>query len=395
MSIFLLRSFYFILGIISLVDLTPALAENYNIGEINELLKKEKIELDKLKIEIKKQTSALTKMDKSEHSSLKKQRILDDQLKIKERELKIYDWNLKINRNKIKSLTTNIGQNKKHLYLQQKSMARRLRTIYKEGNMFPVKLLFSSDDFIDLLRRMKYLESVSAYDSAMFNKYNEQLNQFNSRKEALLHAKGKLLLFKDAAEIKKREVSAEKLKKTQFLARLGKEKLLNKRLKDELVQSSKKLNQLIARLEEKIIHGEGLDINDKKGRLLPPVKGQFLNKFGRKREKQYNTYIVYNGVNIRSQKGTPVRAISDGKVLYTGTIEGYGNIIIIGHGNDYHSLYGHLDEIITQVGKAVRPGQIIGRSGDTGSTLGESLYFEIRHKGRPVEPTAWLSQSKR
>ena len=125
------------------------------------------------------------------------------------------------------------------------------------------------------------------------------------------------------------------------------------------------------------------------------MKGQFLNKFGRKREKQYNTYIVYNGVNIRSQKGTPVRAISDGKVLYTGTIEGYGNIIIIGHGNDYHSLYGHLDEIITQVGKAVRPGQIIGRSGDTGSTLGESLYFEIRHKGRPVEPTAWLSQSKR
>ena len=101
----------------------------------------------------------------------------------------------------------------------------------------------SSDDFIDLLRRMKYLESVSAYDSAMFNKYNEQLNQFNSRKEALLHAKGKLLLFKDAAEIKKREVSAKKLKKTQFLARLGKEKLLNKRLKDELVQSSKKLNR--------------------------------------------------------------------------------------------------------------------------------------------------------
>ena len=121
MSIFLLRSFYFILGIISLTDLTPALAENYNIGEINELLKKEKSELDKLKVEIKKQTSALTKMDKNEHSGLKKQRILDDQLKIKERELKIYDWNLKINRNKIKSLTTNIGQNKKHFGLDSRA----------------------------------------------------------------------------------------------------------------------------------------------------------------------------------------------------------------------------------------------------------------------------------
>ena len=80
----------------------------------------------------------------------------------------------------------------------------------------------------------------------------------------------------------------------------------------------------------------------------------------------------------------------NGKVLYTGKLDGYGNIVIIGHGKDYHSLYGHLDDIITMVGKSVLPGQIIGRSGDTGSIIGESLYFEMRHKGLPVEPTAWL-----
>jgi septal ring factor EnvC (AmiA/AmiB activator) len=100
-------------------------------------------------------------------------------------------------------------------------------------------------------------------------------------------------------------------------------------------------------------------------------------------------------VNIRSAKGTPVRSVFAGKVLYTGTLEGYGNIIIIGHGKEFHSLYGHLDEVNTLVGKTVRPGQIIGRSGDTGSILGESLYFEIRHKGKPIEPTAWLSRSKK
>ena len=88
------------------------------------------------------------------------------------------------------------------------------------------------------------------------------------------------------------------------------------------------------------------------------------------------------------------KAVFDGKILYTGTLEGYGNIIIIGHGKGYHSLYGHLDEIITQVGKNIRIGQIIGRSGDTGSIIGESLYFEMRHHGKPIEPTAWLSQSK-
>ena len=74
-------------------------------------------------------------------------------------------------------------------------------------------------------------------------------------------------------------------------------------------------------------------------------------------------------------------------------MDGYGNIVIIGHGKEYHSLYGHLDEIISSPGKTVRPGQIIGRSGDSGSVIGESLYFEMRYKGKPIEPTVWLSQS--
>ena len=96
---------------------------------------------------------------------------------------------------------------------------------------------------------------------------------------------------------------------------------------------------------------------------------------------------------MRVEKGAPVRSVFNGKVLYTGTLDGYGNIIIIGHGMNYHSLYGHLDEIISSTGKTVRSGQIIGRSGDSGSDKGEALYFEMRYKGKPIEPTVWLSQS--
>ena len=167
-----------------------------------------------------------------------------------------------------------------------------------------------------------------------------------------------------------------------FLCRFLKK--INKLLREELVHSSKKLNQLISRLENKIAHGEGLDISDKKGNLLPPVKGKLLNNFGRERDKTYNTYIVHNGVSIRVRKGAPVRSVFNGKVLYTGTLDGYGNIIIIGHGMYYHSLYGHLDEIISSAGKTVRSGQIIGRSGDSGSVKGEALYFEMRYKGKPI-----------
>jgi len=386
-SIFCVISFIFIF------DVRPALVESVDIDEINTLLRKENIELSNLKKEIKNQTKILNKMGKQEYSILKKHRILDGQLKIKQRELKIYNWNLKINRKNISDLTKKITHREKQIYLHQKNLGRRLRTIYKEGDLFPVKVLFSSENFTDLLRRAKYLDSILAHDKFIFSNYEKELENFYNEKEASFQAKGRLLSYKNAATTKKKEIVREKDKKKQFLVKLSKEKVINKILRDELVKSSKKLNQLISRLENKIIHGEGLDIIDKKGRLLPPVKGKLLNKFGRVRDKKYNTYIVRNGVSILVRKGSPVRSVFNGKVLYTGTLEGYGNIIIIGHGKSYHSLYGHLDEFITSPGKTVRPGQIIGRSGDSGSVIGESLYFEMRYKGKPIEPTAWLTLS--
>jgi len=362
----------------------------FDVTEINKLLKQENQELDKLNAKIKKQTKSLKKIGLRESLILKKQGVLDDQLKAKSRELKIYNWNLNINENKIKNLNISIEQNKNQVNLQEVAVANRLRMIYKEGNMFPVKLLFSAHDFTDILRRMKYLEKITAYDTVMFRNYDKQIKLLNSEKKDLLSANNKILSFEKKVKAKKAEINKERDNKDQFLARLIKEKQSNRLLKNELVKSSNKLNQLIQRLEGKITEGEGLDIVDKRGRLLPPVKGRFLNSFGRVKDNNYNTYIVYNGVNIASRKGTPVRNVFNGKVLYTGKLDGYGNIVIIGHGKEYHSLYGHLDDIITKVGKSVLPNQIIGRSGDTGSIIGESLYFEIRYKGLPIEPTAWL-----
>jgi len=387
--------FLFLLVLNFTVFLEDSYAKNGNANDIISLLEKEKLELKKLKREISKQTGILNKMGKKEYSNLKKQRILDGQLKIRSRELKIYDWNLKINKNKINDLTTNLNRSKKKISVQQQIMRRRIRMIYKEGKLFPVKILFSSESFVDLLKRAKYIDKVMTYDKLVFSNYKNELNTLTRKKDALINAKGDLLLFKKKAITKKKEILAEQNKKKQFLAKLYKEKKLNKRLKDELIKSSKQLNKLISRLETKMIHGEGIDIVDKKGSLFPPVKGNFLNKFGRNRDRKFNAYIVSNGINIKTQKGTAVRSVFKGKVLYTGTLEGYGNIIIVGHGMNYHSLYGHLDEIITTSGKSVRSGQIIGRSGDTGSTIGESLYFEMRHNGKPIEPTAWLSKLKK
>ena len=123
-----------------------------------------------------------------------------------------------------------------------------------------------------------------------------------------------------------------------------------------------------------------------------PLYGKILNKFGKKRVKEYDSYIVYNGINVEAKKGSHVRTVFDGTVLYTGELEGYGNLVIIGHGKEFHSLYGHLDAIKVTTSKVVKTGDIIGLSGDTGSLQGETLYFELRKNGKPIKPNPWFAK---
>lgn len=363
--------------------------------DIQSQIEQEKTELEKLKAKLKKREKAIKKAGVKESSLLMTLQKIGNQLKLKERELKIYQWNKKINQNKIYRLEKKIALADNHLAGQKKILGKRLRAIYKEGSMFPIKVLFSSENFNDLIQRVKYMELVTEYDSRIFGKYNARLNQLEEEKSALLNARAKLDQLEKNTKKNKQEINNRKKEKSTFLKKLKKEKSLSIKVKNELLMASKNLNGLILNLEEKLVLGQGLDIIDRKGRLILPVTGKVLNKFGKKRDKHYDTFIVYNGIDIKVRKGTPVRSIFAGKVLYANELKGYGNLIILGHGNDYHSLYGHLDEIITKVGRKVRSGQIIGRSGDTGSLVGETLYFELRHKGNPIEPTRWFHTAQR
>lgn len=365
------------------------------IKGIQTQIAQEKTELDKLKAKLDKHNKAILKAGAKESSVLMKLQKIGNGLKMRERELKIHQYNKTINQRKISESTKSIALAENQLVQQKQMLAKRLRAIFKEGNMFPVKVLFSAEDFNDLIQRIKYMELVTAYDSSLFEKYDERLKQLEEGKRALLDARTKLTKLEQNTLEKKNAIKKEKSEKSAFLNKLKKEKDLGIKLKNELLEASSNLNNLIFKLEVKLGKGQGLNFADKKGWLALPVNGKFINKFGKKRDKQYDSYIVYNGVDIKVAKGTPVRSIFSGKVLYANELEGYGNLVIIGHGKDYHSLYGHLDEIITKVGRTVQPSQIIGRSGDTGSLVGETLYFELRHKGKPIEPTRWFILAKK
>lgn len=377
------------------IQASTAVAVDKTDEHLQSLLKQEKSKLDQLKEKIERQEQKVSKVGEEEISFLKNLSQIEDRLKLKEKEMEVYKWDIQVNRNKVFTLTSDIKELEKLREKQKSILAKRLRMSYKEGSLFPIKVLFSADNVNDLLQRIKYLETVTAYDSSIFERYQEKLRALELERENLLQTQARLMELEQEAVNKKEEIRLERGGKASLLAKLKNEKKIALQARQELINATSSLNNLIMGLEKRLSSGEGLNFEEAKGVLPLPVQGAILNRIGKRKDSSYESYIVYNGINIKTPKGTPVRVIHEGKVLFSGPLEGYGNLIIVGHGEQFHSLYGHLDEIITAVGKKVRSGQIIAKSGDTGSLVGESLYFELRRMGKPIDPSGWFQMAKK
>ena len=363
--------------------------------QIDALLQDEQKELRLLKKKIAKQNKLISSAGKKEGQLLSKLRKVDNQIKLKERELKIYQWNFLINKKKLAKLEKNLKTNKQKVKAQKLLLGKRFRQIYKEGPVFPLKIAFSSENTSQFLQHLKYMELIAQHDANLMADYKSQLEDRITEKKSLLSVRAKLVRLEKDALGKRGEFKKARQDKKRFLKKIKKKKKFGIQTRKELQNASKNLNSLITKLLSKLVSGEGLDILDKKGRLALPVKGKILNRFGRQKDKQYGSFIVHNGINIKTKTGTPVRSIFNGKVLYTGELDGYGNLVIIGHGKNFHSLYGHLDRIDAKTNQVVQVGDIIGLSGDTGSLVGETLYLEMREKGKPIEPVRWFKTAKR
>jgi len=374
---------------------TPVYSKDPSEKEIEKLIKDEKSELESLKKKINSQAKEISTMGKKESKILKTLETLDDKKKVRERELEIYRWNIKINKSQLSRLAKKIEITERQLERQKTMLGKRLRALHKEGKMFPIKVFFSAEDYSDLVQKMKYMELLMSHDSRIFDNYQRRWEQSKEEERKLSEAKEKLIQFKSAALQKKMEIEKEKGNKSEFLKTIKNKKIYFIQTRKEMLKASENLNDLIAKLEQKKIAGEELSFVDKKGRLYFPVKGKVLNRFGKVRDKRFQSYIINNGLNLKVKKGTEVHPIFQGSVLFAGSLEGYGNLIILGHGGKYHSLYGHLDKILVQTGDYVYEDRTIGLSGDSGSLVGETLYLELRHAGKPIDPIPWLQSAKR
>jgi septal ring factor EnvC (AmiA/AmiB activator) len=125
-----------------------------------------------------------------------------------------------------------------------------------------------------------------------------------------------------------------------------------------------------------------------KGRLSLPVRGELKNRFGGPRE---GSGVLWKGLFIASQTGQEVKAIAPGRVVFADWLRGFGNLLIIDHGDGYMSLYGNNESLFKQVGDPARSGEAVAAVGNSGGNMDSGLYFEIRHQGVAFDPLGWVS----
>jgi len=126
-----------------------------------------------------------------------------------------------------------------------------------------------------------------------------------------------------------------------------------------------------------------------RGKLKLPARGELAGRFGTPRE---NGSLTWKGIFIKAESGQSVRAVADGQVVFADWLRGFGNLLILDHGNGYMSLYGNNESLLKSVGENTRAGENIASVGSTGGALESGVYFELRHEGKPFDPMKWIGR---
>ncbi len=382
-SLFLVSFFLLFSFLIS--HFSPIHAANPK-GELKKIQKRLLREKKRVEQTIEKEKSILTEMER-----------INKLLGKKQDELKLYDDRLTRTRSKNKKLGNEIGALKDEINKRKKILKGRLVSIYKQqyGNM--ASILVSAKDYQELIKRSRLISYIAHHDSRLMDKFNREVMTLNDKKQHMDTLQKELQYSKKKVLNKTKEIKSERKKKNELLASVKSKRSSYEAMVKELEESSKKLRNLIKKLEEEKAASRyaGKGFGQLKGRLPWPVTGKVLVPFGRQKNPSFDIATFKKGIEIEADLGTAVLAVDGGRVVFADWFKGYGLLVIIDHGQGFHSLYANLSEIFHKSGDIIKRRQSVGKAGESGLLNVPAVYFEIRYKGKPVDPLKWLRIMKK
>lgn len=253
-------------------------------------------------------------------------------------------------------------------------------------------LLASAPSLADLVMRKALLDRVLAHDGGTLRDTREALRERERATEGRRAEAERLAALAERAREGRAEAASRREARRALLASVRSAREIHERAAAEADGQARKLAEFIAALPPpragQVAYAGFAQL---RGRLPRPAAGPVLAGFGKVVNPRFRTVTVQNGVEIGAPRGDPVRAVAPGRVVHAGWFKGYGNLIIVDHGDGYHTLVAHLESMSAAGGEDVTAGALLGTVGDSGSLRGPCLYFELRERGRPVDPRPWLA----
>jgi septal ring factor EnvC (AmiA/AmiB activator) len=368
-------------------------------------------ELKGVKQEIKAKKQLLTKTRKVEAVVSTELQEINRNLVQKEADLGRLDRDLKGVESSLDRTGREIVRVTDEANRKKQEIEHRLASLYKAGELGAVRMFFSAESFPQMAENIRYMRSILDNDKKIFAEYDQKIVELRKLKADLERDAAAKSRIKAGIAVKKLEIEEEKSKKAAYLIKVRQDRASYEKSLKELQANAARLQAMMERLEalsrRKLSSrhekpgsklkplAELPPVPDRgfasqKGRMSLPVRGEIVETYGKHKHPDFNSYTFSKGLSISAAAGNDIKSIYEGSVIFADYFKGYGNMVIIDHGGGYFSLYAHASKILKKVGADVARNETVATVGDSDSSRGSLLYFEIRHQGKPVDPAEWV-----
>lgn len=283
--------------------------------------------------------------------------------------------------------TTQLEQEKN---AQQDIVERAVRASYKSGRESYLKLLLNQEDPSESARMLRYYSDFNTERLSRIQAFRATLAELESTAVTIAAASQEMLNRQGDLETQFATLSERQTTRQALLQSLDDDITARSGELEQLTADRGRLEELITEINDAIANipppEQLTPFSEEQGRLPWPVVGSVLHNFG---ESYSDDNLHRQGVVLAAEVGSPVRAIHQGRVVFSDWLRGSGMLVVVDHGDGYLSLYAHNETLVKNTGDWVNRGEALATAGTNGGTAQPGIYFEIRRHGEALDPAAW------
>lgn len=349
----------------------------------------EEVKLRQVTKQLKESKTKLIETKKKEQEALTQ--LVFTKTKLHQAEENLHRANKKIlvNQQQIGKLSSDLKITYENLQVKSAKLKNRLVEVYKSSSVNYLELLLSSGNMSDFINKFYFFSKIIEKDSTLIFGISHDYNKIQTQKESLVKTTGQIKELAAEIEDKKNEI-ADRAKEVKTIYSSLKERRQDyEKQVSELERSSQQLEKaIVAKMAER--KRQHITVSGSTGSLDWPLRGRITSTFGYRRHPIWGGSHKHTGLDVAAPYGEVIRAADGGEVIFAGWWDGYGKAIVIDHGKNISTVYGHMSRLYMQPGNQVKKGQIIGLVGSTGYSTGPHLHFEVRINGKPHDPKGYL-----